>query len=254
MDQIVTEIADNILAIRMNRPEKKNALNIAMYAAMTEALKGAEANPAVRVITITGTGDSFTSGNDIADFLERPPASESSPVTGFIRSISTASKPLIASVNGLAVGIGVTMLLHCDVVYAAEDASFQLPFVNLALVPEAASSLLLPRLMGHQRAAELLLFGDRFDARTAHEAGIVNAIHPAQELAAATRGRAAVLAAKPPAAVRLIKALLKSETATVPARREEEERHFRSRLQSPEAREALEAFMQRRKPDFSRFS
>jgi enoyl-CoA hydratase/carnithine racemase len=251
---IATEVADNILAIRMNRPDKKNAINIDMYAAMTAAFEGAEANPAVRVITISGSGDSFSSGNDISDFLERPPAGEGSPVTQFIKAISTSTKPLIASVNGLAVGIGVTMLLHCDVVYASDDATFQLPFANLALVPEAASSLLLPRLMGHQRAAEMLLFGDKLDALTAHELGIVNAVYPASELAAVMLGRAAVLAGKPPAAVRLIKALLKSETATVPARLEEEGRHFLQQLKSPEAREALEAFLQRRKPDFSRFS
>lgn len=252
-DPIVTDIADGILTLRISRPDKKNALTIAMYAAMADALERAETDPSVRAIIITGTADVFTSGNDVVDFLQRPPNSGESPAFRFLRAISTAGKPLIAAVNGVAIGIGVTMLLHCDLVYAAPESVFQLPFVNLALVPEAASSLLLPRLAGHQRAAELVLFGDRFDAAKAHEVGIVNAIFPAADLAAAVRERALALAAKPPSALRLTKALLKGKSTTVPERMAEEGAHFATQLQSPEAREAMEAFLQRRKPDFSKF-
>lgn len=250
-DAIVTDIADGILTIRLNRPEKKNAITVAMYGAMAEALDGAETDPSVRAIIVTGTEDAFTSGNDVMDFLQQPPSSGHSPVFRFLRAISTAGKPLLAAVNGLAVGVGVTMLLHCDLVYAAQDAMFQLPFVNLGLVPEAASSLLLPRLAGHQRAAELLLFGDTFDARTARDLGIVNAIFSAAALWPEVRDRALILAAKPPAALRLTKALMKSPSASVSERIAEEAAHFARQLKSPEAREAMEAFLQRRKPDFS---
>ncbi len=252
-EHIVTSTADGVLQIRLNRPEKKNALSVAMYTAMADVLAGAEGNSSVRVITISGTDGCFTSGNDVADFLAHPPTGDDSPAIRFLRVLSSASKPVIAGVNGLAVGIGVTMLLHCDLVYASDSASFQLPFVNLGLVPEAASSMLLPRLMGHHRAAELLLLGDRFDARTAHEIGLVNAVLPAAELAAVVQDRAAALAAKPPASIRMTKALLKREAESVPARMAEEGKYFLRQLASPEAHEAMEAFMQRRKPDFSRF-
>lgn len=253
-DLIVTDLADGILTIRLNRPNKKNAITVAMYAAMADALSRAAEDKAARVVVVTGTADAFTSGNDVADFLQRPPSDGESPVHRFLRAISTAPKPLVASVNGLAVGVGVTMLLHCDLVYAAAEATFALPFVNLGLVPEAASSLLLPRLAGHQRAAELLFFGERFDARTAHEVGLVNAIFPGAELAAAVRERALALAAKPPASLRLTKALMKGPSTTVSERMAEEGAHFAQQLKSPEAREAMEAFLQRRTPDFSRFS
>jgi enoyl-CoA hydratase/carnithine racemase len=252
-DHIVTSIADAILEIRLNRPEKKNALSLSMYTAMADALAGADANSAVRVIVITGTDGCFTSGNDVADFLQYNPTGTESPAIRFLQTLSAAGKPVIAAVTGLAVGIGVTMLLHCDLVYAADSATFQLPFVNLGLVPEAASSMLLPRVMGHQRAAELLLFGERFDARTAREAGLVNAVCPANELGALVQQRAAALAAKPPASLRITKALMKREPESVSARMTEEGKHFGRQLGSPEAREAMEAFMQRRKPDFSRF-
>jgi enoyl-CoA hydratase/carnithine racemase len=251
---IVTDLADGILTIRLNRPEKKNAISVAMYGAIADALERAATEPAVRVTVITGTADAFTSGNDVADFLKRPPSDGESPVFRFLRLISTAPKPLVAAVNGLAVGVGVTLLLHCDLVYAAEDATFALPFVNLGIVPEAASSLLLPRLAGHQRAAELFFFGDKFDARTAQAAGIVNTVLPSADLATTVRDRALALAAKPPAALRLTKALLKGQSTTVPDRMAEEGVHFAAQLKSPEAREAMEAFLQRRKPDFSRFS
>ncbi|HLN07688.1 MAG TPA: enoyl-CoA hydratase [Xanthobacteraceae bacterium] len=251
-DHVVTAVADGILAIHLNRPEKKNALTVAMYAGMADALERADADGSVRVVTLTGTADSFTSGNDIADFMQQRPTSGETPVLRFLRLVSTTRKPLIAAVNGLAVGVGVTMLLHCDLAYAADSATFQLPFVSLGLVPEAASTLLLPRLVGHQRACELLLLGEKFDAASAREIGLVNAVHPAAALAGAVQERAQLLAGKPPSAVRLTKALLRSESTGVAERMIEEGRHFASQLQSPEAREAFAAFMERRKPDFSK--
>lgn len=252
-DHILTATDENIFEIRLNRPEKKNAITVAMYTAMADALENADRNPAVRTIVVTGTDGCFTSGNDVADFLEHPPLEDGSQALRFLRVLSTATKPVIAAVNGLAVGIGVTMLLHCDLVYAADTATFQLPFVNLGLVPEAASSMLLPRMVGHHRAAELLLLGERFDARTAREIGLVNAIYPAAELTTAVQEKAAAIAAKPPASLRMTKALLKREAESVAARMAQEGQYFAQQLKSPEAREAMEAFMQRRKPDFSRF-
>lgn len=253
-DQVRITTANKIVEIQINRPEKKNALTLAMYSAMSGALEQAGQDPAVRAIVITGSDGCFTSGNDVADFLAHPSLGEDSQALRFLRALSTTAKPVIASVNGLAVGIGVTMLLHCDLVYAADTASFQLPFVNLGLVPEAASSMLLPRIMGHQRAAELVLLGEKFDARTAREIGLVNAVHPAAELVAAVQEKANAIAGKPPASIRITKALLKREQESVPARMAEEGKYFAQQLQSPEAREAMEAFMQRRKPDFSKFA
>jgi enoyl-CoA hydratase/carnithine racemase len=253
-DHIVTTTADRVLQIRMNRPEKKNALTLAMYTAMREALASADGDPSVRVIVISGVDGCFTSGNDLADFLQNPALGGESPAIRFLQALSTAGKPVIAAVTGLAVGIGVTMLLHCDLVYAADSATFQLPFVNLGVVPEAASSMLLPRLLGHQRAAELLLLAEKFDAATAHDLGLVNAVRPASELAGFVQQRAAALAAKPPSSLRLTKALMKRDQESVPARMAEEGKHFSNQLTSPEAREAMEAFMQRRQPDFSRFA
>jgi enoyl-CoA hydratase/carnithine racemase len=253
-EHVVTAVADGILSIRLNRPEKKNALTVAMYAGLADALERADADGSVRVVTLTGTADSFTSGNDISDFMQQRPTSGETPVLRFLRVVSTTKKPLIAAVNGLAVGVGVTMLLHCDLAYAADTATFQLPFVNLGLVPEAASTLLLPRLVGHQRACELLLLGEKFDAATARELGLITAVYPVAALADAVQDRAQLLASKPPSAVRLTKALLRSESTGVAARMVEESRHFAGQLQSPETREAFAAFMERRKPDFSKVS
>jgi len=250
---IIREISDGVLNLRMARAEKKNALTFAMYDALSDALLGADENRAVRAITITGSEDSFTSGNDLQDFLKGAPEGRESPAFRFVRTIANVSKPIVAGVNGLAVGVGVTMLLHCDLVYAAAGATFQVPFVNLGLITEAASSLLLPRLVGHQRAAELLLLGERIDAATAREFGLVNAVVPAADLAGLVRDKALALAAKPAGSVRLIKGLLKRPAAGVPERMQEEAAIFQEQLRSPEAREAMTAFMERRKPDFARF-
>jgi enoyl-CoA hydratase/carnithine racemase len=239
-EHVLVETRGPVLHLRLNRPEKKNALTVEMYAAMADALRGAEENPDVRVILLSAEGDAFTAGNDLADFLQRPPTDESSPVLRFLHALIGASKPLVAAVNGLAVGVGATMLLHCDLVYAARSARFHLPFVGLGLVPEAGSSLLLPQRVGQARAAELLLLGEPFDAERALEMGIVSDVFPDEELAARVGERALRLAAQPRAAL--------------PDHMREESALFLERLRSPEAREAMQAFLERRQPDFSRFS
>jgi enoyl-CoA hydratase/carnithine racemase len=251
---VQTELQDGILTVRINRPEKKNALNAAMYGALADALQRADREPAIRVTLLCGCHDCFTSGNDIADFIASPPTSQNIPVLRFLNAITVAEKPVIAAVSGSAVGIGTTLLLHCDLIYAAETAIFQLPFVNLGLCPEAGSSLLLPLLMGHQRASELLLLGEVFSAAKAEQVGIITKIVPQDELLPLAQAKARQLAAQPAASVRLTKALLKRgnsqqlmETIQVELTR------FLERLTSPEAREALQAFMERRKPDFSKF-
>jgi len=255
MNQIRSEMCEGILALQINRPDKKNALNLAMYQALAAGLKAADKDDTVRVILISGTDDCFTSGNDLADFLTSPPTGSQSPVMQFLAAISEARKPIVAAVKGLAVGVGVTMLLHCDLVYIGESATFQMPFVNLGLCPEAGSTLLLPRLMGHQRAAELLLLGEVFSAAKASSLGIATEICPDSDVLATARKKALQLAAQPAAAVRLAKDLLKRDYA-VQLRETivEEGAQFIVRLKSPEAGEALQAFKQRRKPDFSRFS
>jgi enoyl-CoA hydratase/carnithine racemase len=254
-DHVVVSQAARALRIQINRPEKKNALTRAMYSALAEAIERADADSTVRVITLTGVADVFTSGNDLKDFLDAEERGPDDPVLRFLSAIANARKPLIAGVNGLAVGIGVTLLLHCDLVYAAEGAVFQLPFVNLGLVPEAASSLLLPRRVGHHRAAELLFLGSRFDVHAALQLGLVNAIHPRELLEQLVAEKAGALADKPPQALRLTKELLKGERyrSEVAAQMEEERVRFEHQLNSPEAREAMSAFLEKRTPDFSRF-
>ena len=254
-EHIQRKLSDGILTLRINRPDKKNALNLAMYQALADGLREADGDDSVRVILICGGADCFTSGNDLADFLSAPPTGPESPVMQFLFAISEVRKPLVAAVHGLAVGIGVTMLLHCDLVYAGSGATFQMPFVNLGLCPEAGSTLLLPRIMGHQRAAELLLFGEPFGADKAHSLGIVTEVCPDDAVLATAEKRAAHLVKQPAAALRLTKELLKRDYAT-PLRETiaEEGAQFMARLRSPEAAEALQAFMQRRQPDFSRFT
>jgi enoyl-CoA hydratase/carnithine racemase len=250
---ILAETADRIARIRLNRPDKKNALTAAMYQGLADAIAAAEADPQVRVILIHGQADCFCAGNDLKDFLDGPPHSEDAPVARFLKAIATAAKPLVAAVGGPAVGVGTTMLLHCDLVYAAPDARFQLPFVSLGLVPEAGSSLLLPLLAGYHRAAELLLLGRPFSADKALAAGFVTEVIPAADLLEHAREAAAALAALPPESVRLTKALMKQRhAAPVAERMAEESRLFRQRLGSADAREAMTAFFEKRKPDFSR--
>lgn len=245
---------EGILHIQMNRPEKKNALTRAMYQTMADAILGADKDDAIRVILLTGTADCFTSGNDLTDFMSARNDKGRQPHNPFLPVISRAEKPVVAVVSGSAIGIGTTMLLHCDLVYAGTKARFQLPFVNLGLCPELASSLLLPRLIGHQKAAELLLLGEPFDAQTAREFGLVNAVFPEEELFETALRKARQLAAQPPASVRLTKALMKRPMeAAVSNAIDEELAFFIELLKSPAAEEAFHAFVERRKPDFSKF-
>jgi enoyl-CoA hydratase/carnithine racemase len=252
-EHIVVSVQDRILTLRLDRPEKKNALTRGMYLGMIEALKQAETDSNIRVVLITGTDACFTAGNDLMDFANAKPG-ETSPAILYLQTLASAQKPVMAAVAGVAVGIGTTMLLHCDLVYAAPDARFQLPFVNLGLCPEAGSSALLPSLVGHRRAAELLYFGEPFDAEAARDLGIVNAVVDSNELISAAAAKARQLAEKPPSALRTTKALLKRSSAAIIAEAmAKETEQFAALLQGPEAREAMMAFMQRRKPDFSQF-
>ncbi len=243
-----------VLRLSLSRPEKKNALTLAMYEGLTKALDDATNDPAVRIVVVQGEGGSFTAGNDLFDFLNDPPRDDTSPVFRFLKAVSTFPKVLIAAVEGHAVGIGTTLLLHCDLAYAAPSARFQLPFVNLGLVPEAASSLLLPKTIGTKRAAELLLFGDPFSAEEACAVGLINAVVSEGSVADYAMDRAKSLAKKPPASLRLTKALLRSADAeAIDATIVKEGAHFVEALTGAEAQEALGAFIEKREPDFSQF-
>lgn len=254
-DQIKTELSDGVFTLQINRPDKKNALTLAMYQALIDGLNEADSDDKVRAILISGTDDCFTSGNDMADFLENPPTGMESPVFKFTTTISEARKPIVAAVNGLAVGVGATMLLHCDLAYAGENAKFLFPFVNLGLCPEAGSSLLLPRIMGHQRAAELILLGEMFKSDKACSLGIVTEVCPDADVRATAMSKALKLASQPAASVRLTKEMLKrSYASALQQTKAEEVGTFVERLKSPEAAEALLAFKERRKPDFSKFN
>lgn len=243
-----------VLYLGFHRPDKKNAVTRAMYAALADALREAHADPAVRVAVLHGTRGIFTAGNDLGDFLHEPPQNEDHPVFHFLGTLSTFPKPVLAAVQGPAIGIGTTALLHCDYVVAGPSARFQLPFVNLGLCPEAASSLLLPQAVGAARAAEWLLFGEPFSADDALRAGLINAVVAEDQVLATVHERAQTLAQKPPAAVRITKALLKGPRADAIAQTlRDEAAQFVLRLQSDEAQEAFTAFFERRAPDFSRF-
>jgi enoyl-CoA hydratase/carnithine racemase len=245
--------ADGVLEIRLDRPEKKNALTRAMYDAMVAAFTQVDVDPTLRVALLTGTGDTFTSGNDIADFQSRAAGGGQSSASRFLPTIASMQKPLIAAVNGAAIGVGTTMLAHCDLIVAARSARFVMPFTSLGLVPEAASSLLFPRMLGYQRANALLLLGEPLDAETAFQWGFVNRVVDDTALMDTAHDMARRLAALPPQAVRLTKRLIRHGATDVAERIEEELVLFRERVASPEAREAFAAFMEKRKPDFSRF-
>ena len=254
MNKILTENEDGVLRVQFNRAEKKNAITAAMYQALAHALRHAERDNAVRVVLILGATEVFTAGNDLQDFLANPPRSADAPAFQFLRAIHEFPKPLIEAVSGLAVGIGTTMLLHCDLVYCSPGTRFSLPFVDLGLCPEAGSSFLLPRLAGYQKAAELLMLGEPFGAETAKEIGLVNAIVPAEALVAAAMATARKLAAKPAASLRETKMLMKQGIhEAVRLAMGDESEAFRERLESPEAKEAFAAFLEKRQPDFSKF-
>lgn len=236
--------ANHILRIQLNRPEKKNALTPAMYDALREAIERADAEPDIRVITISGSGDSFCAGNDLNAFLDDP---GSDAAARFIKAIASAKTPIVAAVNGVAVGVGLTMLLHCDLVYAAESAKFNFAFIDLGLLPEAGSSYLLPRMLGYSRAAELLLLGEPFDADKARECGIVTQVVAADELDELAQSKATQLAAKPAEALRQTKMLLRRGSATaVDETMDVELGMIAERLVSDETRAIMQAFFARR--------
>jgi enoyl-CoA hydratase/carnithine racemase len=247
--------ADGIATIAFARPDRKNAITAAMYTAMADAITAAAADPATRVVLIAGSAECFTAGNDLQDFLANPPAGEDSPVFRFLRTIAAFPKPIVAAPCGPAVGVGTTMLLHCDLVCAGDNARFSLPFAQLGLCPEAAVSLLLPAIAGWQNAAEKLLLGEPFDAEEARRSGIVNRVLPASEAIGAARAQAEKLAMLPPASLRETKRLMKAGFADAIARRMVDEGEvFARMLRAPEAREAFTAFFEKRRPDFTRFA
>jgi enoyl-CoA hydratase/carnithine racemase len=252
-DPVLTGTTGPVMTIRLNRPEKKNAINRAMYEALTAALRAAATARSVRVVVLRG-GDDFSAGNDIADFLANGKSAGMQPVLDFLDALSGFPKPLVAGVRGSAIGIGTTLLLHCDVVLATPSARFALPFVQLGLVPEAASTLLLPAAVGRLKASWWLLTGEGFDAEAALAAGLITRLIGETTLDAELDAVAARLVALPPAAIRQTKALLRApQEAAVREAMTREVQAFGAQLKSTEAKEAFTAFLEKRKPDFSRF-
>ena len=252
MSDILTHIDAGVMTITFNRLDKKNSITSSMYAAMADAVAQAGADPAVRVVVFQGHESIFSAGNDIGDFLNQPPSTQESPVFRFLRGIATFEKPLLAAVAGPAVGIGTTMLFHCDLVYAGDNAAFSMPFVNLGLCPEAASSLLAPRMFGYHRAAEALLMGEPFFAEAAQEVGLVNRVVPPTEVNGYAQAQARKLAGKPLSSLIETKRLMKGDTQAVLQKMDEEGKSFGRMLREPAAKEAFGAFMEKRKPDFSK--
>ncbi len=253
MTDILIHHDAGVCTITLNRVDKKNSITTVMYQAMADALAVADADPATRVVVFQGHETIFSAGNDIADFLNNPPAGQDSPVFRFLRGIATFTKPLVAAVCGPAVGVGTTLLLHCDLVYAGDNAAFSMPFVNLGLCPEAASSLLVPQMMGYHRAAEALLLGEPFMAEAALEVGLVNRVVAPTEANNYAQAVAKKLAAKPLTSLIETKRLMKkNQTALLLQVMAEEGENFGRMLREPAAREAFGAFMEKRKPDFAK--
>jgi enoyl-CoA hydratase/carnithine racemase len=249
MADVAVSLDSGVMEIALDRPRKKNALTAAMYASLAQALRQAEVDDAVRVVLFRGNGDSFCAGNDLEDFAMNPPQAADAPVFDFLDQASRATKPFVAAVTGSAVGIGTTLLLHCELVYAADDARFALPFTRLGLVPEFASSYLLPLIAGYQRAAELLLLAEPFDARKACDAGLVNRVVAAADVLETARDAARRLAALPPKSVQRTKMLMRQPLmAPLQSQMKAESEWFRPMLAEPAARAALDAFLARRKP------
>lgn len=252
-EDILVHVEAGVMTLTLNRLERKNSITSAMYGAMADALAAAEGDAAVRVAVLQGHETVFTAGNDIGDFLNQPPAGMDSPVFRFLRGIATFSKPLVAAVCGPAVGVGTTLLFHCDLVYAGDNAAFSMPFVNLGLCPEAASSLLVPQMLGYHRAAEALLLGEPFMAEAALELGLVNRVVPPTEANALAQAQARKLAVKPLASVVQTKRLMKGgQQQLVLQQMADEGASFSHLLGQPAAKEAFAAFMEKRKPDFSK--
>jgi enoyl-CoA hydratase/carnithine racemase len=242
-EHVTVERRDGVLAITMNRPERRNAITVAMYTALADAIESAANDAPLRVITLEGAGDDFTGGNDLADFMAEMPSGDDIPVWRLLKGLASNPVPLIAAVHGNAVGIGTTMLFHCDLVLAEEGTRFIMPFVDLGLVPEAASSLLMPRLAGRRRAARYILLGEPFGVEEASEFGLVSHRVAKGELGDALAAIVRQLIAKPPEALRLTQRLLRSEDrAEILARMELENGHFAERLQSDEVKQAIAAF------------
>ena len=251
---IKTATLNGVATVEIARPEKKNAITQAMYQQMADAINAAAADASVRAVLITGQPGIFTSGNDIEDFMQRPPGSTESPAFVFMKALIGCDKPVVAAVTGAAIGIGTTMLLHCDFVYVSDEARLAMPFVSLGLVPEFASSLIVPHLMGNARAAEKLLLGDPFTGADAVDCGIANAVLPANEVVNHARRIAERFNALPPGAVRdSIRLMRRARSQSTMETIATEAGLFAARLRSPEAQEAFSAFFQKRKPDFSKF-
>ena len=253
-EHVLVSCKNGIMTVLFNRREKKNALTHAMYEVLIDALKQAEAEAAVRAVCFRGAGTCFTSGNDLKDFLGNPPSGGQSPVLCFLHALIDMKKPVVAAVQGPAIGIGSTMLLHCDMVLATPDATFQMPFTKLALCPEAGSSFLLPRVVGMTRALSLLLTSQTIDANTAAQWGLITELIPSILFDNTVQERLAALAALPPEAVRVAKALVRDPLrAATHEAVDREAGEFMKRLMSAEAGEAMQAFLERRAPDFSKF-
>jgi len=253
MSEIATERSGAILRVQFNRPEKKNALTVDMYQAVADLLDGAAKDADIRVVLVHGAGDSFSAGNDIADFLKNPPKGDASPQARFTAALMGLDKPLIAAVHGVAVGSGATMLTHCDFVYAAEHTKFQLPFVNLAVVPELGTSYSLAAQLGYLAAAELLLLGLPFDTRRASELGFVTRIVPDADVLATAMETAEQLAQLPAGALQASKRLMKRDARErTAAAVKAENMEFAARVRSADAKEALTAFLEKRRPDFTK--
>jgi len=250
-ENVIISRDQDIVQIRLNRPQKKNALTQDCYTSMAQAIESAEEDTSVRVLVLLGSGGNFTSGNDIADFPDPPADGETTSVMRFVTSLVKSSVPVIAGVEGVAAGIGGTLLLHLDIVVAEPEARILMPFVNLALVPEAGASQLLPRIMGHTRAAELLMRGRPISGRRAYELGIVSTLAEPGEVESTALQIATELASKPPAAMRMTKRLLKGDTPSLLERIRHEEKLLMQCFASAEAREAMAAFREKRPPDFS---
>src|SRR5258705_8621397 len=248
-DHIAVADQGPIRTVRMNRPDKKNALTASMYGAMADALENANSHRDIRCVVVAGLPGAFSAGNDLAEFAQAATSGGGLglPVVRFLHALARSERPLVAAVQGLAVGVGTTMLLHCDHVVASSDARFSTPFVNLGLVPEAASSLLAPRLMGHRRAFELLVMGRPLSAEEAKAAGLINQVAPAGEVEAEAMKAAQQIAALPPDGVAISRRLMKGAPDEIVRRIDEEAEQFRQRLSSPEARAAFTAFLGRKK-------
>ena len=253
MSDIVTERSDSVLRVQLNRPASKNAMTSAMYITLADLFNTAAQDDQIRVALWHGAGDSFCAGNDVGDFLKNPPGRGESPQALLMKALINFDKPIVAAVQGAAIGGGTTMLTHCDFVFAAENAKFQLPFVNLALVPEFGSSFTVPARAGYLRAAELILTGQSFDARRAAELGLVTRVVPNQELLAIATDTAQKLAQKAPAALQACKRLMKQSTHEQLERAVKlENEEFSAHVRSAEAKEAFAAFLEKRPPNFSR--